>query len=197
VVTSTGKMIRNNPICGLMRMKNSEGKTFTILNYAHIFTTANLHVANTDEDKITTTRTKIVLTPLGLQQVYGDVENVSLILSRFVHGEKGSLGSLSISPADVKKKALKALNNGNFRREGKRVVSLFWCCSNFLKRQTFTPESEWLTMANPNLDDYMEESMEDIIRKHVQYRPTYIDEMEAKIEKSLLEKLSAKLKRKG
>lgn len=200
--------IRNVPTLGWLRIKDSKGRMFTVQNFGYRFTSSKHSVFDYGEDQTLTTHYSFTIEPASIISIYGDAQNVSLLLSRMVHGNLWDsnaenprmfqLGSLAISPAQVKTEAKRCLDVGSYRREGKRVISLFWCIDTFLKREKLNKDSKWITVVmggkdNASLKPYMKDTSEKLMHKHLR---SVFDSREEEMKKELKEEILKELTRK-
>ena len=81
--TLAERMVYSDVGKGSCRLKDSNGKTFTIENYAYVFTWSRFFVTSIDEERIVHTRMKFPLQSLSIIRMYGTPKDLSVRLSRF------------------------------------------------------------------------------------------------------------------
>jgi len=180
---------------------------FTVQNYAYRFTSSKHPVYVYNEDQTLTTNWSVTIAPAGIISIHGDAENTALLLSRIQHGNLWDahaenprmfqLGSVKITSQEVKKEAKRCLDVGAYRREGKRVISLFWVVDTFLQREKLNKNSKWVTKvmgkSGADLKPYMKDTSEKLMHKHLR---SVFDSREAELKEELKEEILAELKRK-
>jgi len=201
------------------RIKDSSGKAYTVQNFGYIFTWGQYFVTDTDSERITHTRYDAPLQTLTILKIFGNPKTVSYRLSNLTQpildSKKKAIfkkfwknysddirTQCKITESEVKETIIKALDSGSCRREGRRLVSLFWVVDSFLDRKPITIKpikSRWVTLPNANIRDYLKESSETLMKKHIKFQEPFLaevkEEMKTEIEKSLLEKLKDRIKR--
>lgn len=175
-------------------LKILRGVKWTVRNHAYVFHIGRYYVFHTDEEQNEHTRWKDVIEPLTIIKCRGDCE---LVAKRLNHQVIVQRGRCDITAEQVETKIRKALDNGAYRREGKRLVTLFWVVDTFLNREPISEKSQWITLSNSNIKDYMQDSSEKLMKSHIKFTEPYpedLEEMKQEIEKSLYEKLKDRLK---
>jgi len=205
--SSSKVIIRNSSRLGWMTIKNAKKQTFTVQNYAYRFTSSKSPVYVYDEDQTVTTNWNVIITPAGIISIYGDAENVALLLSRMAHGNLWDsfaknptmfqLGSVKITAEQVLKEVKRCLGSGAYRREGKRVISLFWVVDTFLEREKLNENSRWITVvmgkSGADLKPYMKDTSEKLMLKHLR---SVLDSREAELKQELKEEILKELAKK-
>ena len=190
---------------GWLHIKNDKGQMFTVQNFGYRFTSSKYPVFNYGEDQVLTTHWNFTIEPASIISIHGDAENVALLLSRMQHGNLWDafaenphmfqLGSVKITAQQVKEETKRCLATGAYRKEGKRVISLFWVVDTFLEREKLNENSKWITVVmagkdNASLKPYMKDSSEKLMHKHLR---SVFDEREAELKQELKEEILKEL----